>query len=184
MDADLYDEFGNYIGPELESEDEEEESFSERQPDTQEYDTDQEEQSKISPSKNTKDEEISTKARTLTSVSMPSKSKRINNVVEELPANHGEVKARKDENRLFSTIKKCTDPELSSKEIDLRAELSRRRAERLTLLLLIHFRTCVKQMLRKEVRPSPQVVKILLFPEAIKDQLNENYKKVDSDKEK
>ncbi|CAG2055937.1 unnamed protein product, partial [Timema podura] len=38
-------------------------------------------------------------------------------------------------------------------------------------------------MLRKEVRPSPQVVKILLFPEAIKDQLNENYKKVDSDKE-
>ncbi|CAG2059030.1 unnamed protein product [Timema podura] len=38
MDADLYDEFGNYIGPELESEDEEEESFSERQPDTQEYD--------------------------------------------------------------------------------------------------------------------------------------------------
>nr|CAD7427568.1 unnamed protein product [Timema monikensis] len=51
----------------------------------------------------------------------------------QLPANHGEVRARKDESRLFSTIKKCTDPELSSKEIDLRAELSRRRAERLTL---------------------------------------------------
>nr|CAD7398881.1 unnamed protein product [Timema poppensis] len=31
-------------------------------------------------------------------------------------------------------------------------------------------------MLRKEVRPSPQVVKTLLFAEAIKDQLNENYK--------
>nr|CAD7460273.1 unnamed protein product [Timema tahoe] len=100
--------------------------------------TDQEEQSKISTSKNTKDEEISTKARILTSVSMPSKSKRINNIVEELPANHGEVRARKDENRLFSTIKKCTDPELSSKEIDLRAELSRRRAERLTLAGSVH----------------------------------------------
>nr|CAD7404924.1 unnamed protein product [Timema cristinae] len=95
--------------------------------------TDQEDQSKISTSKITKDEEISTKTRKLTSVSMPIKSKRLNNVVEELPANHGEVRARKDESRLFSTIKKCTDPELSSKEIDLRAELSRRRAERLTL---------------------------------------------------
>lgn len=30
MDADLYDEFGNYIGPELESDDEEEEEEEER----------------------------------------------------------------------------------------------------------------------------------------------------------
>ena len=30
MDADLYDEFGNYIGPELESDSEDEESEEER----------------------------------------------------------------------------------------------------------------------------------------------------------
>lgn len=39
MDADLYDEFGNYIGPELESDEEEEEGYGE-QNDAQEYDED------------------------------------------------------------------------------------------------------------------------------------------------
>jgi hypothetical protein len=38
MDADLYDEFGNYIGPELESDDEEEEGYGDREPEAQEYD--------------------------------------------------------------------------------------------------------------------------------------------------
>lgn len=39
MDADLYDEFGNYIGPELESDDEEEESYAGRDADQdQDYD--------------------------------------------------------------------------------------------------------------------------------------------------
>ena len=34
MDADLYDEFGNYIGPELDSDEEEEEdAYPERDPD-------------------------------------------------------------------------------------------------------------------------------------------------------
>lgn len=37
MDADLYDEFGNYIGPELESDDEENEEI-ERDDDAEEYD--------------------------------------------------------------------------------------------------------------------------------------------------
>nr|CAD7399385.1 unnamed protein product [Timema poppensis] len=50
--------------------------------------TDQEDQSKISTTKITKDEEISTKTRKLTSVSMPIKSKRLNNVVEESLQNH------------------------------------------------------------------------------------------------
>ena len=39
MDADLYDEFGNYIGPELESDDEEEDSYAGRDVDQeQDYD--------------------------------------------------------------------------------------------------------------------------------------------------
>ncbi|XP_069669261.1 116 kDa U5 small nuclear ribonucleoprotein component [Periplaneta americana] len=38
MDADLYDEFGNYIGPELESDEEEEEGFGDGEPEAQEYD--------------------------------------------------------------------------------------------------------------------------------------------------
>jgi hypothetical protein len=38
MDADLYDEFGNYIGPELESDEEEEEGYGDREPEAQEYD--------------------------------------------------------------------------------------------------------------------------------------------------
>lgn len=39
MDADLYDEFGNYIGPELESDDEEEdEELAEREQETLDYD--------------------------------------------------------------------------------------------------------------------------------------------------
>lgn len=41
MDADLYDEFGNYIGPELESDEEEEEDdgdLMEREPEQREYD--------------------------------------------------------------------------------------------------------------------------------------------------
>ncbi|XP_075215166.1 116 kDa U5 small nuclear ribonucleoprotein component [Lycorma delicatula] len=41
MDADLYDEFGNYIGPELESDDEEEdEELAEREQETLDYDED------------------------------------------------------------------------------------------------------------------------------------------------
>lgn len=41
MDADLYDEFGNYIGPELESDDEDdEESYAERSAVGQEFDED------------------------------------------------------------------------------------------------------------------------------------------------
>ncbi|XP_067003308.1 116 kDa U5 small nuclear ribonucleoprotein component [Anabrus simplex] len=40
MDAELYDEFGNYIGPELESDEEEEEGFGDREPENQEYDED------------------------------------------------------------------------------------------------------------------------------------------------
>jgi len=38
MDADLYDEFGNYIGPELESDDEEEEPYRDAEPEQEEYD--------------------------------------------------------------------------------------------------------------------------------------------------
>lgn len=39
MDADLYDEFGNYIGPELESDDEDDdEEFADREQETQDYD--------------------------------------------------------------------------------------------------------------------------------------------------
>lgn len=39
MDADLYDEFGNYIGPELESDDEEEdEEITEREQEAHDYD--------------------------------------------------------------------------------------------------------------------------------------------------
>lgn len=38
MDADLYDEFGNYIGPELESDDEEEETYRDAEPEQEEYD--------------------------------------------------------------------------------------------------------------------------------------------------
>lgn len=38
MDADLYDEFGNYIGPELESDEEEDEDLAERDPEPRDYD--------------------------------------------------------------------------------------------------------------------------------------------------
>jgi len=38
MDADLYDEFGNYIGPELESDDEENEEVERDDDDAEEYD--------------------------------------------------------------------------------------------------------------------------------------------------
>ncbi|XP_065333503.1 116 kDa U5 small nuclear ribonucleoprotein component [Cloeon dipterum] len=38
MDADLYDEFGNYIGPDLESDDEEEETYKDAEPEQEEYD--------------------------------------------------------------------------------------------------------------------------------------------------
>lgn len=39
MDADLYDEFGNYVGPELDSDDEEEEEQEQQDEDEQrEYD--------------------------------------------------------------------------------------------------------------------------------------------------
>lgn len=39
MDADLYDEFGNYIGPELESdEDDDDDDILEREPEQREYD--------------------------------------------------------------------------------------------------------------------------------------------------
>lgn len=39
MDSDLYDEFGNYIGPELDSDDEEEEQVpAEREPDEEDED--------------------------------------------------------------------------------------------------------------------------------------------------
>ncbi|GLG92783.1 Elongation factor 2 [Gryllus bimaculatus] len=40
MDAELYDEFGNYIGPELESDEEEEEGFNDREQENQDYDDD------------------------------------------------------------------------------------------------------------------------------------------------
>lgn len=39
MDADLYDEFGNYIGPELESdEDEDDDDVMDKEPEPREYD--------------------------------------------------------------------------------------------------------------------------------------------------
>ncbi|CAB3389042.1 Hypothetical predicted protein, partial [Cloeon dipterum] len=38
MDVDLYDEFGNYIGPDLESDDEEEETYKDAEPEQEEYD--------------------------------------------------------------------------------------------------------------------------------------------------
>jgi U5 small nuclear ribonucleoprotein component len=38
MEADLYDEFGNYIGPDLESDSEEEDEMVTRDHETQEYD--------------------------------------------------------------------------------------------------------------------------------------------------
>lgn len=39
MDADLYDEFGNYIGPELESDEEEDDDeIVEREPEQRDYD--------------------------------------------------------------------------------------------------------------------------------------------------
>jgi hypothetical protein len=38
MDADLYDEFGNYIGPELESDDDEEDNYRDTEPEQIEYD--------------------------------------------------------------------------------------------------------------------------------------------------
>lgn len=38
MDADLYDEFGNYIGPDLESDDEEDEDVTSREQEAQDYD--------------------------------------------------------------------------------------------------------------------------------------------------
>lgn len=38
MDADLYDEFGNYIGPDLESDEEEDEDVISREHDAQDYD--------------------------------------------------------------------------------------------------------------------------------------------------
>ncbi|KAF4514202.1 UNVERIFIED_CONTAM: hypothetical protein B566_EDAN019400, partial [Ephemera danica] len=38
MDADLYDEFGNYIGPELESDEEEEDNFRDNEPEQADYD--------------------------------------------------------------------------------------------------------------------------------------------------
>ncbi|CAB3387422.1 Hypothetical predicted protein [Cloeon dipterum] len=38
MDADLYDEFGNYIGPDLESDDEEEETYKDAEPEQEDYD--------------------------------------------------------------------------------------------------------------------------------------------------
>lgn len=38
MDADLYDEFGNYIGPELESDDEEEDNYRDTEPEQIDYD--------------------------------------------------------------------------------------------------------------------------------------------------
>lgn len=38
MDTDLYDEFGNYIGPELDSDDEEEEPEQPDEDEHQEYD--------------------------------------------------------------------------------------------------------------------------------------------------
>ncbi|XP_071453517.1 116 kDa U5 small nuclear ribonucleoprotein component [Hetaerina americana] len=40
MDADLYDEFGNYIGPELESDEEEDDAYRDREPEGQDYDED------------------------------------------------------------------------------------------------------------------------------------------------
>ena len=38
MDADLYDEFGNYIGPDLESDEDEDDNFTKRDDDSHEYD--------------------------------------------------------------------------------------------------------------------------------------------------
>lgn len=38
MDADLYDEFGNYIGPELESDDEDDDELQDREPEGRDYD--------------------------------------------------------------------------------------------------------------------------------------------------
>lgn len=38
MDSDLYDEFGNYIGPELESDEEEEELPPSPEPENQDFD--------------------------------------------------------------------------------------------------------------------------------------------------
>lgn len=38
MDADLYDEFGNYIGPDLESDEEEDEDINLREQEAQDYD--------------------------------------------------------------------------------------------------------------------------------------------------
>ncbi|XP_063227260.1 116 kDa U5 small nuclear ribonucleoprotein component [Bacillus rossius redtenbacheri] len=49
MDADLYDEFGNYIGPELESDDEEEDSYEVHEPDTHEYDDEEQEEEEAAP---------------------------------------------------------------------------------------------------------------------------------------
>lgn len=40
MDADLYDEFGNYIGPELESDDDDDDELPDREPEGRDYDTD------------------------------------------------------------------------------------------------------------------------------------------------
>lgn len=40
MDADLYDEFGNYIGPELESDDEDDDELQDREPEGRDYDDD------------------------------------------------------------------------------------------------------------------------------------------------
>lgn len=37
MDADLYDEFGNYIGPELESDEEEDEDYPDKDAENREY---------------------------------------------------------------------------------------------------------------------------------------------------
>lgn len=38
MDADLYDEFGNYIGPELDSDDDDDDEMEDREPEGREYD--------------------------------------------------------------------------------------------------------------------------------------------------
>lgn len=38
MDADLYDEFGNYIGPELESDDDDDDELPDREPEGRDYD--------------------------------------------------------------------------------------------------------------------------------------------------
>lgn len=44
MDADLYDEFGNYIGPDLDSEESEEEIYQEQEIDEDEHDESDQEQ--------------------------------------------------------------------------------------------------------------------------------------------